>query len=441
MTNFEIAHRSWANRFCLLILLGHIPLLACAAAWFHTGVVFAIGVSVLLLAGPACLFLMNRGSLATSLSLGSATMAISALLIHLSHGMIEMHFHIFAALGFLIVFGSAWPILAAAATVALHHVCFWLWLPDSVFDYKAGFGIVILHAVFVIFETAPACWIAVKLGRSVKAQGITTEQLKHVAEEVTSAAAQVQIGSEELSRSSCEQAATLEQTSASGVEVSAIGQRNAEDSRNAAKSMAEVDSSILQATTTLADLAESINNTRASSENIARIIRVIDEIAFQTNILALNAAVEAARAGEAGLGFAVVADEVRRLAMRCAQAATDTDHLITESVNNSRLGSVRLEQITTAVSGVAGSATKVKIVIGRLRDSSQEQCIGMAQISTALLRLESITQQTALTASNNASSGAILESQSRAMLGIITTLEELSDGSQASSTEHSVECA
>ena len=425
LTEFDKSHFRWANRFCLLMLLAHIPVLTFVAMWFHTGVALALAGSIVLLAGPTCLFLLNRSPQTTALTLASASMGISALLIHLSQGMTEMHFHIFTMIAFLIVFGSVWPILTAAATIALHHILFWFFLPASVFHCKVGFSMVLLHAAFVIFETPPACWIALRLGKAIKAQGITEEQLKSIVENVAAASARVSLAGQELSRSNFEQASTLEKTSASGAKVSAIAKRTAEDSRTAAESMFEVDDRIAQTIRTLGQLTGTINENSASAEKIAQIIRIINDIAFQTNILALNAAVEAARAGEAGLGFAVVADEVRNLAGRCARAAADTEGLITATVNNSRSSSHQLLEITQAMTAVSESSAKVKNLIEQVRDGGIEQSIGMEQISGSLSRLETITQQTASTAENNAASGETLEVQSGILVELFATLEHL----------------
>lgn len=140
------------------------------------------------------------------------------------------------------------------------------------------------------------------------------DELSRGAEQVTSAAAQISSGSQSLAQGTSEQAASLEETSASSQEMAAMTRKNADSSLEAANLMSIIDHRVRDANATLAEMVISMKEITTSSDKISKIIKVIDEIAFQTNILALNAAVEAARAGEAGMGFAVVAEEVRNLA-------------------------------------------------------------------------------------------------------------------------------
>src|SRR4051794_18950546 len=169
-----------------------------------------------------------------------------------------------------------------------------------------------------------------------------TWQMASCAEQVSDASSQISQSSQSLAQGMSRQAGSLEETSASSQEMSSMTQRNAANSRQVTALMGTVDKRVAEANKTLDQMVSSMKDINGSSEKIARIIKVIDEISFQTNILALNAAVEAARAGEAGMGFAVVADEVRNLAQRCAQAASDTATLIEESIGTSNEGTQKL---------------------------------------------------------------------------------------------------
>src|SRR5207342_532294 len=142
----------------------------------------------------------------------------------------------------------------------------------------------------------------------------------------------------------------------------------------------------------LAAMMESMKEINGSSERISKIIRVIDEIAFQTNILALNAAVEAARAGEAGMGFAVVADEVRNLAQRSAQAAKDTTGLIEASIARTSAGTQQVERVAAAITSLTGGVAQVKALVDDVSTASQEQTRGIDQIAQAVTLMEKVTQ-------------------------------------------------
>ena len=189
----------------------------------------------------------------------------------------------------------------------------------------------------VRFETDP-----VMLGE--RALDVVAHQLDSLT------AHQIASASQTLSHGASQQAASLEESSASMEEMAATTRTNAENSAKAAAMMAETDECVRDAHRALDQMVASMEGIKESSAKVAKIIQAIDEIAFQTNILALNAAVEAARAGEAGMGFAVVADEVRSLAQRSAQAARDTAALIEESIARSQAGEQKVQIVTASYS-------------------------------------------------------------------------------------------
>jgi methyl-accepting chemotaxis protein/methyl-accepting chemotaxis protein-1 (serine sensor receptor) len=201
--------------------------------------------------------------------------------------------------------------------------------------------------------------------------------------------------------------------------------KNAENAQQAAEFMNAVSRRIEEANKTLAEMMTSMEEISASSGKISKIIKVIDEIAFQTNILALNAAVEAARAGEAGMGFAVVADEVRNLAQRSAQAAKDTAALIEESILKSGEGSTKLGQVASSIQAITEGAGQVKTLVDEVDASSKEQAQGIEQISKAVAQMDAVTQRTAANAEESASASDQLNAQSQALMAVVIRLKGL----------------
>jgi methyl-accepting chemotaxis protein/methyl-accepting chemotaxis protein-1 (serine sensor receptor) len=249
-----------------------------------------------------------------------------------------------------------------------------------------------------------------------------TAELAQGADQLTNAAGQVSSASQVLAQGSSEQAASLEETSSSSEEIASMTRKNSENSRSAAEIASEAARQVAGANVSLAEMVESMNEINASSGKISKIIRVIDEIAFQTNILALNAAVEAARAGEAGMGFAVVADEVRNLAQRAAQAAKDTSSLIEESILTASNGKAKMGVVGEAISGITGGAEQARTLCEEVRLGSEEQTKGMEQIAKAIVQMQAVTQQTAASAQENASAGEELNAQSETLRGIVGRL-------------------
>jgi len=286
------------------------------------------------------------------------------------------------------------------------------WIPLTLIGLSLALGVGIL---FVVRQTNRA----LRRASSDLAEG---------AEQVSSASGQVSGSSQSLAQGASEQAASLEETSASSEEMSSMTRKNAENSQQAAELMNAVSQRVAEANRTLADMTTSMQEIGASSGKISKIIRVIDEIAFQTNILALNAAVEAARAGEAGMGFAVVADEVRNLAQRSAQAAKDTAALIEDSILKSGEGSKKLGEVASSIQAITEGAGKVKTLIDEVEASSTEQARGIEQISKAVSQMDQVTQKTAANAEESASASEELNAQSQALMAVVDQLQVLVGG-------------
>ncbi len=250
-------------------------------------------------------------------------------------------------------------------------------------------------------------------------------ELSAGAEQVSSAASQVSSSCQSLAKGASEQAASLEETSASSEEINSMAQKNTENSRSAAQLVSQTQQTIMQTNQSLEQMVGAMGEINASSDKISKIIKIIDEIAFQTNILALNAAVEAARAGEAGMGFAVVADEVRSLAQRCAQAAKDTAVLIEESVTKSNEGKVKVDQVAAAMNTITQSSGSVKTLVDEVSLGSEEQSRGMEQIAKAITQMEQVTQTTAAGAEEGASAAEELNAQSETLKDIVMRLTAL----------------
>ena len=280
----------------------------------------------------------------------------------------------------------------------------------------------LLLMAFAAVAVALAVWMV--RGASGDIRRIAAEMIEG-SRQVATAAGQVASASQSLAQGTSEQAATLQETSASANEITSITRKNAENTRAVAGVMAETAQRVDGANLSLEEMIRSMKEINGSSEKISKIIRVIDEIAFQTNILALNAAVEAARAGEAGMGFAVVADEVRNLAHRSAQAAKDTAALIEESIAKSNEGGRKLDQVVKSIQQITASANQVKTLIDEVDMGSQAQARGIERISMAVGQMEKVTQRNAASAEESAAASEEMAAQARSLEQTVQRLQRV----------------
>jgi methyl-accepting chemotaxis protein len=238
------------------------------------------------------------------------------------------------------------------------------------------------------------------------------ESLEDSAQQVNSAASQVASASQQLADTASTQAASVEESSAALEELATTSQGNADDAVKANEIADQASNAAQEGNQQVVQLTDVMSGISSAAEEMSKIIKVIEEIAFQTNLLALNAAVEAARAGEHGKGFAVVAEEVRNLAMRSAEAAKDTTNLINSSVERSNQGSTATQAVAQTLERINSSVSSVAEYLTRISTASNEQAQGVSQVNSAVTEISDITQQNAATAEESASASEELKSQS-----------------------------
>ena len=238
-------------------------------------------------------------------------------------------------------------------------------------------------------------------------------------------ASTVASSSQTLAEGSSSQAASLEETSASLEELSSMTKRNAESAEQAKQAATRARKSADAGVGHMTAMAAAMSTIKASSDDIAKIIKTIDEIAFQTNILALNAAIEAARAGEAGLGFAVVAEEVRALAQRSATAAKETAAKIEDSVAKSQQGAQISSEVAASFETIQQQIRHLDSLVGEIATASREQTQGLSQVTTAVSQMDQITQANAATAEETAAASQELNTQATALSEAVASLRSV----------------
>jgi methyl-accepting chemotaxis protein len=261
-------------------------------------------------------------------------------------------------------------------------------------------------------------------------------QVGAVVTRVSNVSAEISFGAQNLAEGSSEQASSLEEVSASLEEISSMTKQNADNSNQAKILASEARGAANDGDATVRRMAAAINQIKLMSDNTVKIIKTIDDIAFQTNRLALNGAVEEARAGEAGKGFAVVAEEVRNLAMLSAEAANNTAKMIEESVKNADGGVKITEEVARSLGRIVDRTAKVSDLIGEIAAASNEQSQGIEQVNTAVAQMNQVTQRNAASSEESASAAEELSSQAAELANMVRSFK-LSTGGGRARREHS----
>lgn len=298
-------------------------------------------------------------------------------------------------------------------------------------DEEAG-AIEIISIVGMVLGTVLALVLGIVLSRAItRALNKTTEKLIQSSKYVASASVQLSGAGQQLSEGSNEQAASIEEISATMDETSSMVKQNAENTRQALGLSEEANQAAHDGSAKMEDMITSMAELKKSSSEISKIIKVIDEIAFQTNMLALNAAVEAARAGDAGQGFAVVAEEVRNLAQRSAKAAKDTAEIIEKNIELSENGVNISGDVSVSLEEIMNKSNNVKQLISEISAASEEQAKGTTQVTDAIIQMEKVVQGNAAGAEETAASAEELQMQAQELETIVFELNKIVKGAKA----------
>lgn len=239
----------------------------------------------------------------------------------------------------------------------------------------------------------------------------TMEKINFSSAQVNSGARQISVSSQALAQGSTEQASSIEEITASLEEIASQTSQNAANASKANELALSTKENAIVGNEKMKDMLKSMDEINQSSNNISKIIRVIDDIAFQTNILALNAAVEAARAGQYGKGFAVVAEEVRNLAARSADAAKETTAMIEGSIRKVEIGTNMANETARALNQIVDGITQAAELVGEIAMASNEQASGVAQVNQGIMQVSQVVQTNSATSEESAAASEELASQ------------------------------
>lgn len=428
----EKNHLNSINRIFSYVLGVHIIASLVLAYIFNTGIFLALFGGIAISSLPIALTYFSQYYRMSAIAHGVAMMFFSGLLIHLSKGMIETHFHIFVSLAVMIIFANPLVILAAAATIAVHHIGFFFLLPSSVFNYQASFTILLVHAGFVIVQTGPCMWIAHKFRGYIIEQGLVIAQIEDIYKTMNLTINQLTSNNQELSESSNLQTNAVSHTAQTVHQISQMATQTSDNASVSKDISDKTKHSADQGIVTVNQVNDAITKIKESNDSVIEQIsfnneqlkdivetikqiesktNIINDIVFQTKLLSFNASVEAARAGEHGKGFSVVAEEIGNLATTSGSASKEINHLINTSVQKVQTIATSTEKkinelIKSSQHNISEGELRAKFCgetfhelsnyikelnnrVVEISQASQEQSQGITEMTNVIQQLES----------------------------------------------------
>lgn len=465
ITSAENSYLQKTNKTFSYALLAHIPVAIAFAIGFDSGLWTAILGSFAICSCPVLMRLFTSHYKLTAIVHAMSLMFFSGLVIHLSKGMIETHFHIFVSIACLILYANPIVILSATLTIAVHHLAFFFLLPASVFNYQASLGIVLIHAAYVIVQTVPCMWVAKKFGDYVIKQGVVLGEIDNMYTKMNSMIKELK-DVNKLSRDDNQvQSSTVVETSEAIQEISMMAVHTSENASESRSISEKTKSAASQGHAEMTNLASSFNEIKktniellgemdaynsqlaeivSSIREIASKTQIINDIVFQTKLLSFNASVESARAGEHGKGFAVVAEEVGNLAEISGKASKEINDMILSSVQKvdgivestkskiSKIsevsrkcisdGELKTNQSTRRFDELVSLLNELDHKVNDIHGASKEQNLKVQKINDSIKELEKVNQRSVQSqdVSNNVSQN--LSELSEDMGGLVNEL-------------------
>ena len=301
---------------------------------------------------------------------------------------------------------------------------------EATVRYRRWGDLLAMLGVVLTAISLAAVWAAIRRHAATLRRAIG--DLSASSEHVARGAEQVSASSRFLAQGAAEQVTALEEISSSAKSTGGGATDNLRRTESAGRLLDREERELTGATRLVGEMTTAIEQIDEAGGRISKINKLVDEIAFQTNILALNAAVEAARAGEAGQGFAVVADVVRRLAQRCSAAAGETSGLIDEAIVRTQSGRETMQRLAESIDGLAAASADVRQLMGQVRDGSRLQHDAVARIGAAIGQIEQVTHHSAAGAEEGSVAAEEMNAQAVALRRIVTELEAMVGGATQS---------